>query len=42
MSLVELIELTHGDDSAFARAVRRLAKDLADPGEPIAGFNSAL
>ena len=42
MSLVELIELTDGDDSAFARSVRRLADDLANPGEPIAGFNSAL
>jgi len=30
------------DDSALAHALRRLADDLARPGEPIAGFNSAL
>ncbi len=30
------------DDSALARSLRRLADDLARPGEPIAGFNSAL
>jgi FXSXX-COOH protein len=30
------------DDSALARCLRRLADDLSRPGEPIAGFNSAL
>ncbi|MFI7541644.1 FxSxx-COOH cyclophane-containing RiPP peptide [Actinoplanes sp. NPDC049599] len=30
------------DDTALAHALRRLADDLARPGEPIAGFNSAL
>ena len=30
------------DDSALAQSLRRLADDLAHPGEPIAGFNSAL
>ncbi|AGZ39502.1 hypothetical protein AFR_06065 [Actinoplanes friuliensis DSM 7358] len=30
------------DDSALAQSLRRLADDLARPGEPIAGFNSAL
>ncbi|WP_233625205.1 FxSxx-COOH cyclophane-containing RiPP peptide [Actinoplanes sp. ATCC 53533] len=30
------------DDSALAHSLRRLADDLAQPGEPIAGFNSAL
>ncbi|MEU4214721.1 FxSxx-COOH cyclophane-containing RiPP peptide [Actinoplanes sp. NPDC026623] len=30
------------DDSALAHCLRRLADDLARPGEPIAGFNSAL
>jgi FXSXX-COOH protein len=42
MSLAALTELTEDDDSALAQAVRRLADDLARPGEPIAGFNSAL
>lgn len=32
----------HADDSALALCLRRLADHLADPGEPIAGFNSAL
>jgi FXSXX-COOH protein len=30
------------DDSALAHCLRRLADDLARPGEPLAGFNSAL
>jgi FXSXX-COOH protein len=30
------------DDSALAQSLRRLADDLAHPGDPIAGFNSAL
>ena len=42
MTLTELVELTEGDDSALAHSLRRLADDLARPGEPIAGFNSAL
>ncbi|MCA2215363.1 FxSxx-COOH cyclophane-containing RiPP peptide [Jidongwangia harbinensis] len=42
MSLAALTDLTEDDDSALAQAVRRLADDLARPGEPIAGFNSAL
>lgn len=42
MSLAELIDLTEGEDSVLALSLRRLAADLADPGEPIAGFNSAL
>lgn len=29
-------------DSILARALRRVAADLEEPGEPIAGFNSAL
>ena len=42
MTLTELVELTDGDDSALAHSLRRLSDDLARPGEPIAGFNSAL
>ena len=44
LSLSELTGLAddEGDDSALARALRRIANDLADPDEPIAGFNSAL
>ena len=42
MTLTELVELTEGDDSALAHSLRRLADDLARPGEPVAGFNSAL
>jgi FXSXX-COOH protein len=30
------------DESAFARALRRVAADAAKADEPIAGFNSAL
>jgi FXSXX-COOH protein len=42
MTLTELVELTEDDDSALAHSLRRLADDLARPGEPVAGFNSAL
>jgi len=44
LSLSELTGLAddESDDSALARALRRIANDLADPDEPIAGFNSAL
>ncbi|MEV6299593.1 FxSxx-COOH cyclophane-containing RiPP peptide [Actinoplanes sp. NPDC051861] len=42
-SLAELVdEFDADDDSALARALRRVTDDLARPGEPIAGFNSAL
>jgi FXSXX-COOH protein len=40
MALTDLV--ADDDDSALARSLRRLAADLAEPGEPIAGFNSAL
>lgn len=42
LSLSRLTKLTESDDSALARSLRRLADDLTDPDEPIAGFNSAL
>jgi FXSXX-COOH protein len=42
LSLSDLAELSEEDDSVLARSLRRLADDLANPGEPIAGFNSAL
>ena len=42
MTLTELVELTEDDDSALAHSLRRLSADLARPGEPVAGFNSAL
>jgi FXSXX-COOH protein len=29
-------------DTVLAQSLRRLADDLAHPGEPVAGFNSAL
>jgi FXSXX-COOH protein len=34
--------ITDGDDSPLALSLRRLADELTHPGEPIAGFNSAL
>ena len=40
LTLAELAEPAAG--TALARSLRRLAADLADPAEPIAGFNSAL
>jgi len=40
MSLEELA--SHDGDSALAHCLRRLAAELDDPAEPIAGFNSAL
>ncbi|GAA0449338.1 FXSXX-COOH protein [Actinoplanes campanulatus] len=40
-SLADLVELTGQDDSALARALRRVTGD-GRSGEPIAGFNSAL
>ena len=42
LSLAELTDLTQGDDPRLADSLRRLADDLTDPDEPIAGFNSAL
>jgi FXSXX-COOH protein len=45
LSLAELAAAgtpEQSDDSALAHCLRRLADDLARPGEPIAGFNSAL
>jgi FXSXX-COOH protein len=40
LSLAELA--ARSDDEALRAALRRLADDLAEPGGPIAGFNSAL
>jgi FXSXX-COOH protein len=40
MSLDELE--SRAGDSALARAVRRVTGERDEPGEPIAGFNSAL
>jgi FXSXX-COOH protein len=42
LSLRTLVEARAEDDSALAATLRRLAEDLATPGEPVAGFNSAL
>jgi FXSXX-COOH protein len=42
LTLTELTQLTEGDESVLGRSLRRLADDLSDPDEPIAGFNSAL
>ena len=39
-SLADLVE--RDADSALAHALRRITDDLARPGEPIAGFNSAV
>jgi FXSXX-COOH protein len=42
VSDLSLADLTIDDDSVLARSLRRLADDLAEPGRPIAGFNSAI
>jgi FXSXX-COOH protein len=45
LSLAELAvaaEAMPEENPALARCLRRLAEDVAGPGEPIAGFNSAL
>ncbi len=42
VSGMSLTELDQQDDSVLAHCLRRLADDLARPGEPIAGFNSAF
>lgn len=39
-SLADLVDTD--EDSVLARALRRVTEDLSRPGEPIAGFNSAL
>lgn len=39
-SLADLADLA--DDDALSRCLRRIAEQLDHPGEPIAGFNSAL
>jgi FXSXX-COOH protein len=42
LTLTELAQITERDGSVLSRSLQRLAADLADPDEPIAGFNSAL
>lgn len=42
VSDLPLTQLAAGDDSVLAASLRRLADELQHPGEPIAGFNSAL
>jgi FXSXX-COOH protein len=42
ISLTRLAELTGDEESSLARSLRRLTDELANPDEPIAGFNSAL
>ena len=42
LTLADLAARPAGEDSVLARSLRRLADDLADPGQPIAGFNSAI
>ena len=42
ISLPRLAELTGDEESSLARSLRRLTDELANPDEPIAGFNSAL
>jgi FXSXX-COOH protein len=44
MSLPDLLAPSSSPDtdSVLAQSLRRLADDLAHPGEPVAGFNSAL
>ena len=44
MSLPDLADAvaSAGADTPLARSLRRLADELDDPGEPIAGFNSAI
>ncbi len=40
VSLAELVD--DGDESVLAHSLRRVMGDLDGPGEPIAGFNSAV
>jgi len=42
LPLTRLATLIDGDDSPLAQSLRRLSDELANPDEPIAGFNSAL
>lgn len=42
MSLTELSALAADDESPLAASLRRVADELADGTEQIAGFNSAL
>jgi FXSXX-COOH protein len=42
MSLQELTALPADDESPLAHSLRRVAEELADATEQIAGFNSAL
>ncbi|MEU8237657.1 FxSxx-COOH cyclophane-containing RiPP peptide [Actinoplanes missouriensis] len=42
VSRATLAELVATDDSALAHALRRVTDELDRPGEPIAGFNSAI
>jgi FXSXX-COOH protein len=42
LTLTELARITEGDGTVLSRSLQRLAADLTDPDEPIAGFNSAL
>ena len=42
VSGLSLTELADEDETVLARSLRRIATDLAQPGEPIAGFNSAF
>jgi FXSXX-COOH protein len=42
VSDMSIEEVKSADNEMLARSLRRLADDLAAPGEPIAGFNSAL
>lgn len=39
---LSLAELAGAGDGALAHCLRRLLADIDAPGEPIAGFNSAL
>jgi FXSXX-COOH protein len=42
VSDMSIDEVKGVQNEMLARSLRRLADDLAAPGEPIAGFNSAL
>ena len=42
MSLSDLDLITVGEETALAESLRRITDSLTHPGEPIAGFNSAL
>ncbi|WP_229071944.1 FxSxx-COOH cyclophane-containing RiPP peptide [Actinoplanes sp. DH11] len=43
-ALADLVatDVAEDDDSALAHALRRVTAELERPGEPIAGFNSAI